>query len=475
MNASAVQINNCQCPIPHFVDNLLDNISIVNWKEHTVKQLEKWETKLDKFLPPFNFQNSYDRMMEEITKAFSKLRKFDHWLENNSQGNWYSRLATFLAKLPLKAARNILQLISNIILTACRIPFDIAMHPIKTPLKLAKLIIMLVHSLTQPETWTKMGSGIVGSSLANIAVTSNPLSIFSIAIGGALILGGISIGTLKTALFAQKQERWNNAKNYLTQQVQETSEALFTGFCLSLLIEGIQQLIRACQKAHHEGKHSRNVDRVNKENQQAQNAVNSQNQKAITDSKMNHTNHAKDEFLNKYQLPNPEKYDNHVNSFTVRWRPGRTDIDIKELPEGALIRENLQTGVQTIRKTVVTPGHYQTVYVSGYYNSADQFIDGSYRWVWVDEHLAEEITKIPIYEQFFGYRVPVSFSDWTSPSLLPAPTLIPLPIKPALSAALRLSNAQTMTLAAAAATAKSWVIKSKGYSCIVKKNKVIPR
>lgn len=449
MNVSPIQLKNhmnqCDCSCLS-ISHLSNNLNL-NWHERIVKRLGIWETQLDKFIPPFKLQNSYDEMMSEITKASFDWKEFNNWLENKGNGNWYSQLATFLVKLPLKTARNILQLIGNIIAIGFCVPLEAIMHPMKAPLQIAKLLTLLVHNLIQPETWTKAGAGILGSSLANAAVASNPFHILAIAIGGALVIGGISIGTLKVTLLSQQQDRWNTSSIYFTQQMKNTSEHLLTGFCLGLLIEGAQRVIRSCQKVHHNFKHGRNVNRVNQENQHAQQVVDAKNQKTLTASKNNYIDTEKNNFLNKYELPKPEEYDNELNSFTVRWRPGRADVSIKDLPEGELVRENIQTGVQRVTKDIWCDGHYNKVFGQGYYNDFNIWIEEEgFHDVWISGHSETIAINIPIYEEFFGYRVPVSFSNWNKPPLLPSPTPMPLPIKPPFPAALRLSDEQLQVL-----------------------------
>jgi hypothetical protein len=106
----------------------------------------------------------------------------------------------------------------------------------------------LVHELMQPETWSKMGAGMMGASLGQAAM-GNPLSVVGLVIGLSLLAGGISIGMIKAALKADKTQRWTMAKANFMSQVKELPEVFAIGFFMGLLIGAIQKAVYENQKA----------------------------------------------------------------------------------------------------------------------------------------------------------------------------------------------------------------------------------
>lgn len=209
------------------------------WDLRLIHQLNQWDEKLDKALPDFIIQKRIDSIGRYIEKKFAPLTKFNHWLNRNGHGEWYQQLATFLVKLPMRSIRNIVQLIYNIIREACYA----VVHPLKATNRLAKMLIALVNELTKPETWSKIGAGMIGGSLGQSLVTGQPFSLIGIGIGGGLLIGGLSAGALKAALKAEKGCKFQEVKKNLRQQAQQLPEIALTGFCMGLLVGGIQRAI----------------------------------------------------------------------------------------------------------------------------------------------------------------------------------------------------------------------------------------
>lgn len=212
------------------------------WKERTITYLNQLEVRLDEAMPNFTFQNKADQIGHFLKAKFSPLKKFNEWLDSNGQGEWYTQLATFLAKLPARAVRNIVNLLYRIIES---IMFS-AVHPLKSLINLSKLLLLLVDELTKPETWSKMGIGMVGTSLGQ-ATTGNPYSVIGLGIGGAMAICGLTVGPLQAAILAEKGKRAKAAKQNLFFQAKQIPETALTGFCMGLIIGGIQ---RALQKSY---------------------------------------------------------------------------------------------------------------------------------------------------------------------------------------------------------------------------------
>lgn len=143
----------------------------------------------------------------------------------------FTRLGMFLIKLPFRAIRNVINLIFSIVKTAVNFVF----HPVKTFIKLLKLIISLLNAVTL----TQIGAGMIGASLGQ-SLLGNPLSLIGIIVGAALIVGGISIGAMVTAI-KNKHNKSTHVKNEIIEHFKAIPEAALTGFLLGLMVGAIQQ------------------------------------------------------------------------------------------------------------------------------------------------------------------------------------------------------------------------------------------
>lgn len=214
-------------------------LSELNWNERAVVKLDNLEHSLDKILPSFFFQKKIDQLGAYIEKKFAPLHAFNHWLNSNGEGAWYRQLATFLCKLPLRVARNFISLFYRLV----RAALQTAVHPVKAIIKLAKFVVQLVHMLTLPEVWSKMGASILSASLGQASVAGGPVSIIGAGIGGAMMIGGISLGALKAFIRAKQGEGWKETGKALFYQVEQIPEAMLTGFTMGLLLGAIQREI----------------------------------------------------------------------------------------------------------------------------------------------------------------------------------------------------------------------------------------
>lgn len=209
-----------------------------NLHERTIAKLDSYDLFLDQKIPNFPIQNKIDRLGQKIKEKFAPLTKFNKWLDSNGHGSWYRQLAIFLVKLPLRVVRNILKLLYDIVKTA----IYAAVHPLKALNHLAKQMVNLIYELTKPETLTKIGAGVMGASLGQLAVTGNPFSAIGLGVGAALAIGGLSLGALQAALEAEEGQRSEAALHNLWSQVKGMPEAALTGFCLGLLIGAISKV-----------------------------------------------------------------------------------------------------------------------------------------------------------------------------------------------------------------------------------------
>ena len=208
-----------------------------NWSDHIIGSLNTLDTKIDEWIPDNVLQEKIDKFAGQIKENFSSLKGFDEWLQKNNAIEWYSQLATYLIKLPPKAAWNIVKAIYGIFSQA----LYMAVHPIKGLNSLVKTIVFLLNELTKAETWAKMGAGSIGILTGQGIILGGPISLIGLGIGGALIAAGFSIDSISAALGAKKGKGLvaiqNKIKTYAKQLPESYLTALFTG----LLIGGIKR------------------------------------------------------------------------------------------------------------------------------------------------------------------------------------------------------------------------------------------
>ena len=106
-----------------------------NWNERAISHLNNCENKLDEKMPNLFIQNKIDSLGRSLEAKFAPLTEFNKWLDSNGEGDWYKKLALFLAKLPARAVRNIVRLLYSLIKGL----MYATVHPLKAPIKLAKL------------------------------------------------------------------------------------------------------------------------------------------------------------------------------------------------------------------------------------------------------------------------------------------------------------------------------------------------
>ncbi len=201
------------------------------WCGRAVKTLNNFEKRLDLNIPNFPIQTRLDAIGHYITSVFAPLTEFNQWLNDNGHGDWCQQLATSLAKLPLRAIRNIVQqlytLIKGIAYTT--------VHPLKGTTHFAKHIISIIEALTTRENWPKIGASLLGATLGQGLVTGNPLSVIGLGIGAALLISGVEL-----------------------QKAETLAESALTGFFTGILMGTIQRamqprnyMIKTQQEAEH--------------------------------------------------------------------------------------------------------------------------------------------------------------------------------------------------------------------------------
>jgi hypothetical protein len=224
-------------PLPEAVKP--EAVKDLSWEKRAVSQLNEWDTALDGWMPNWVLQDKIDQLGTHIEDMFSSLPTFNSWLRNNGDGAWYIQLATYLVKLPLKAAHNIVNLLYN---TIKGILYG-ATHPLKGLNAVAKQMVLLAHALTQPETWSKIGAGVIGAGLGQALIFGNPVSVIAMGLGAACAIAGVSFGALKAAIEAEEGKKFDAIVENVGGQFKQIPESLLTGFFMGLLIGGIKKML----------------------------------------------------------------------------------------------------------------------------------------------------------------------------------------------------------------------------------------
>jgi len=188
-----------------------------------------------------HFQNKMDNLAEQIKEAFAPFTEFNQWLEENNQEDFFEHLASYLVKLPLRSARNILSGLYTVISTA----LHTSIHPIEGSHEIAKSIIPLLASLIQPEVWPKLGGGTIGTLAGQSLVLGNPISLMGLAIGGALLLGGISTEAIIAAVRADDGNEFHDLKEKVKHHAQNLPDTFLLGFFTGMLFGGMRRAIQS--------------------------------------------------------------------------------------------------------------------------------------------------------------------------------------------------------------------------------------
>lgn len=212
--------------------------SKLNLKLKLIKWIDQQSNGLDQILPDLPAQKKVDEFIQLIDRRFEKLKPFNDWIDSNNSKHWIKNLAIFLVKLPLKAARNILKLLYNLVKAAI---FAVN-HPLKSLAKMAKYLVEIIYQLSEPESWSILGAGLIGFS-GGQALTGNPLSVIGFIVGAALLLSGLSLGALKSALKAEEGNVKEEIFKNLSKQAKAALESASTGLIMGLILGAIQKTL----------------------------------------------------------------------------------------------------------------------------------------------------------------------------------------------------------------------------------------
>ncbi len=166
----------------------LSQVDLKTWHNRAVTQLNTWDTVLDQFCPNFWIQTKADELGAFVVDLFKPLKPFNEWLEKNGQSNWYQEFALYLAKLPMKVARNVALslyiVIKNIV--------NLGVHPLKELNHLARALVDAGFGLFDSKNWYKLGGSLMGAAVGQGMALGVPYSPIQFALGAAFTAAGLA-------------------------------------------------------------------------------------------------------------------------------------------------------------------------------------------------------------------------------------------------------------------------------------------
>lgn len=210
---------------------------LTNYFNQLTNCFNQLDKKIDENFQQNIIQQKIDELANQIKEKFSLFESFNKWLEENNASQWYTQLATYLVKLPVKAAKNVINTLYNIISQT----LYMAVHPVKGVHCLAKQIVFLLNEISKPENWSKMGAGSLGMLTAQGMILGGPMSLIGLGIGAALIAGGMSVEIVSTLFEAKKGKENEALLSQIKKYAKQLPEALLTGVFTGLLIGGIRR------------------------------------------------------------------------------------------------------------------------------------------------------------------------------------------------------------------------------------------
>ncbi len=259
---------------------------IDSWHKETIEILNKKGLELDEAGPSNKLQELLDTFyttrIEPILKHKNAL-KFNAWLDSNGEVEWYKKLGAALAKTPLLAARAILNQVFSV-LKALIFPL---VHPKKALVEAGFLFVNFLHSLSKPETYSKVGAGVLGTAIGFSLVVVQPPVFTTVAIGLALMGVSMAFEAVRSYANADAGQESKDVRNILFKKhVKQIPAAFATGLLSGLAAGAFQKILFAV------------LPRLNPQ----------------SDVYLKH-------WLSENQMSSPVwyEYDNNMNSFIVGW------------------------------------------------------------------------------------------------------------------------------------------------------------
>jgi hypothetical protein len=274
---------------------------------------------------------------------------------------------------------------------------------------------------------------------------TNPLSPILLTVGGCLIFSGLSLGTLKAVIVAQRSGRPTDIAidTYLLKEFRQIPEDFVTTCFTLVSLHALKKIMDSCQKGIHNVKHKLNCYSIDRENRYQRSLVDKQNRILLDTSKKEWREAQTKEILERHHLPLPEK--TRVKGdfgVEVRWRVDRAkygDAALRDIPEAPLVYEQIKTGEKAITSYVWHPGYYDKTFETVITKDPVTLLDVTTvveKPVWVAGYYDTVTTYDPIMEPFFGYNLSTR-EGWEAPlGLATYPAPLPHPEMPPLGAPL---------------------------------------
>lgn len=207
------------------------------WVEYSIGFLNNLDPQIDEGFPQNILQTKIDTLSSQIKEKFASLPDFNYWLQENNATEWYTQLATYLVKLPPKAALNAINGLYNIICQA----LYLGVHPVAGLNSLAKSIILLLNELMKSENWAKIGAGSLGALTAQGLILGGPVTLIGLGIGGALLAGGITAEYLAALSTTEEGRELDVLLDQMRVYAKQLPESFLTGVFSALLFGGIKR------------------------------------------------------------------------------------------------------------------------------------------------------------------------------------------------------------------------------------------
>lgn len=208
------------------------------WNVRAVSKVQEWEQSLDEYMPPNELQTALDDFYTDHLKPLldnPRAQKINDWIDSNGQDQWYKQLCTFLLKLPVRVARNVLRLVYNVVKAA----IYTLVHPVHAFFKLLQFLIQIIDALSKPATWTKVGAGMIGAAVSQFLLTAGPQSIILLGIGAGMLFVGLVTGAVSAAISAKK-DKGEAVKKEVWNHLKSIPESMLTGLIMGMLFGAIR-------------------------------------------------------------------------------------------------------------------------------------------------------------------------------------------------------------------------------------------
>ncbi len=184
------------------------------WHKRTIHFLHDKQLELDEILSLHKLQKLiskfYENYLEPILNSKSFIL-FNDWLDSNGHGDWYAQLTVALLKMPFRAVKTILTQLYSLLKDL----YYYCAHPEKALIDAATFIVYFIKSLTQSETYVKMGAGILGASLGQPLILLQPPVLITVVLGTTLLISALVHDILKTLAL---KSSWQDVKEMLLEK-----------------------------------------------------------------------------------------------------------------------------------------------------------------------------------------------------------------------------------------------------------------